>query len=168
MECVIDSSSLSWLEQTRHLDLLLRVYERIIASPGVLRQLESHYPTREFIEEHVTPLRLKERKTVRRLQRLSRRWQRKTGIQDIVDAEVFVAYRYFTEANEALYANKGAEEIFSHYGTIRDIAKLYELAESQGIFSRDDSIAYLHSFLAFRRPYREPYVRALLHSLGGL
>ncbi len=165
MECVIDTSSLSWLAGIGHLGLLERVYDLIIAPPGVLTQLKDHYQTKEFIQRKVTPLRFEEEREQRRFYRLSRRWKKKVDIEDIVDAEVFVAYRFFTEANEALYANKDAARRFSAYGRVRDIANLHEIAEKKGLFTREESIQYLHSLLQTKPPYRQKYVTQVLTKL---
>jgi len=163
MKCVADTSAISWLGRIDYLDLLNQLYEKIYAPEGVFRELESHKPVKEFLESHVIPITFKTEKERRRFDRLVKRWNKKVDLEDVADLEVFIGYKFFTDTNEALYANKDAKEKLSLYGIIRDIAKIYELAEEKRIFNKEDSIKYLENLL--KLDYRTPYIIDLLTKL---
>ncbi len=165
MDCVIDAGALSRIERINRLDLLSKVYSTIYAPPAVLMELEPHYPTKEFLKSRVIPITFKSEKERRRFDSLVRRWRKKVDLDDIADLEVFIGYKFFTNADEALYANKEAETKLSPYGKVRDICRLYELAEYQGIFSRKESIKYLESLLDLDPPYRPAIIKNLLENL---
>src|SRR3989344_4075413 len=158
MEYVIDTSSLSWIERIGKLDLLIQLYESIYAPPGVYRELSTHIPTKKFVEEHVKPITFRDEKERRKFDRLVKRWTKKVDLEDVTDIQVFVGYRYFSEANEALYANKRAEDKLIRYGNVRDIGRLFELAEAQNLFTRADTREFLECFLKLNCPYRPKYI----------
>lgn len=168
-ECIIDTSAISWMERIGKLDLLSQIYTGIYAPQGVLEQLKSHRPTLNFVKSYVKPVYFRNDKERKNFEKLIKRWSKKVELDDIVDLQVFISYKFFTNTNEVLYANKGAEENFSRYlesnEKIRDICQLYEIAEEKSIFTRDDSIAYLEAFLRIDRPYRPPLVKRLLSQL---
>ncbi|HIH51144.1 MAG TPA: hypothetical protein HA282_02255 [Nanoarchaeota archaeon] len=165
MKCVIDTSPPSWLEKVGRLELLTQIYSEIYAPPLVLKQLESHYPTREFIKSNVKPIIFSEIE-LKKFNKLVDRWFRKLNLDDKGEVEVFVAYRYFLDVEEMLFANKGAERAFRELGRVRDIYMIYELAEERGIFTRKDSIEYLESLLNSNPPYRSKEVNILLRELA--
>ncbi len=161
MKCVTNTAPISWLERIGRLELLTSVYSQICAPANVFAQLKEHYPTKDFVEAHLISLTLNDKQS-KRFKRLVRRWFNKLKLDDPAEVEVFIAYKFFLDVDEMLYANKDAEEKFSPHGAVRDIADLYELAEERGIFTRADSIEYLHTLLHARPPYRTPYVRSLV------
>jgi len=165
MECVADTSAISRLEKVGYLDLLSKIYERVYAPPRVFEELKPHKPTVEFVENVLIPVTFRSDKDRRRFDSLVRRWSKKVDSADIADIEVFVAYKFFTDADEALYANKGAQNKFSSYGKIRDIYELYELAEESKIFTREESVRFLESFLRLEKPYRPGLIKSLLEDL---
>jgi hypothetical protein len=164
MECVIDTSAVSWMGRIGELELLAKVYNRILAPPGVFEQLESHYATEEFVSQHIKPVRFFNEKEKRRFQRLLRRWKKKVPlVEDPVDIQVFIAHRFFTDTNEALYANSGAERNFKPYGNVRDIIYLFVPAENEKIFSKKDTLEFLDKF--YQNKYRRSVVKSLIKEL---
>ena len=164
MKCVINTSPPSWLEKVGRLELLAQVYSEIYAPPLVLKQLESHYPTKEFIKSNVKPIIFSEIE-LKKFNKLVDRWFRKLNLDDKGEVEVFVAYKYFLDVDEMLFANKDAEGKFRDHGKVRDILSIYELAEAKGLFTREDSYRYLESFLELNPPYRPSVVKRHLESL---
>ncbi len=165
MKCVTDTGPPSWLARIDYLDLLPKIYERIYAPPAVFRELEPHIATWEFMNTHVVPINFGSQRDRKRFEYLVNRWKKKVGLNDTADIEVFIGYKFFTDADEALYANNEAEEKLSHYGSVRDIYKLYELAEERGIFKTEDSINYLESLLNLDPPYRPKIIRESIEKL---
>ena len=165
MKCVADTSAISRLERIGYLDLLGKIYKRIYAPPRVFEELKFHKPTIKFVESTLIPIAFKTDRERKRFDSLVRRWSKKVELSDVADIEVFIAYKFFTDADEALYSNKGAQNKLSPYGKIRDIHELYELAEEEGIFSRKESIAFLESFLKLEKPYRPRIIKSLLENL---
>lgn len=166
MDCVIDTSAVSWIERIGRLDLLGQVYKKIYAPSKVIEELYNHIPTQKFIEERIDIVDFKNEKGKRRFDKLVKRWSRKIDFKDIADIEVFIAYKFFTDADEAVYANKNAEYKLSKYGRIRDIANIYELAQDKGIFNANESINYLKSFLILYPAYRPGFIKGLIRKLG--
>ena len=166
MECVADTSAISRLEKVGYLDLLSKIYERVYAPPRVFEELKPHKPTVEFVENVLIPVTFRSDKDRRRFDSLVRRWSKKVDLEDVADIEVFIGYKYFTDADEALYANKEAEAKLSPYGSVRDICRLYERAEERGIFTRKKSIDFLESFLNLEPPYRPIVIKNLLEGLA--
>jgi len=145
---VTNTSPISWLERVGRLDLLISVYDEIYAPPLVFNQLEPHYPTRDFVSQYLGPVVLSGRETTR-FSELVDKWFHRLNLDDKGEIEVFVAYRYFLDVDEMLFANKDAERTFRHYGNVRDIVDLYKLAERKNIFSREDSKQYIDDLLRF-------------------
>ena len=165
MRCVIDTSAASLLERIGYLEILSEIYDKIYAPPAVFMELEPHYQTKEFVKNNLAPIIFKTEKERRRFDSLVRRWSKKVNLEDMADIEVFVAYKFFTDADESLYANNEAEEKLYQYGNVRDIYKLYELAEERRIFKTEDSIKYLESLLNLNPPYRPKVIRVLIDKL---
>jgi len=166
MKCVIDTSAASLLERIGYLEILSEIYDKIYAPPAVFEELRPYHPTKEFVETILTPIIFKTDKDRRRFDSLVRRWSKKVDLEDVADIEVFIGYKYFTDADEALYANKEAEAKLSPYGSVRDICRLYERAEERGIFTRKKSIDFLESFLNLEPPYRPIVIKNLLEGLA--
>ncbi len=164
MKCVTNTSPLSWLGRIGRLGLLPELYDEIYAPTMVFKQLKDHDQTRDFVSNYVTPINLSD-KEKRRFNKVARRWHRKLGLDDIAEVEVFIAYQFFLNVDEMLFANKQAEEIFGAYGKVRDIADIPELAEELGKFTRNDSIRFLEELLRLNPPYRTPYVTEKLMRL---
>lgn len=164
MKCVTNTSPISWLERIGRLELLAQVYDEIYAPKIVFEQLAPHYPTRSFVKEHLKPLQI-DPKELEQFNDLSIEWLNRLNVDDVGEVAVFVAYRFFLDVDEMLYANKGAETAISPYGSVRDIANLYEVAEEKGIFTRADSIEFLEGFLRIKPPYGTLYVQHLLKKL---
>ena len=154
MRCVVDTSAVSWLGRIERLDLFREIYKTIYAPERVLEELEPHKSTKEFVSRNIIPITFNSEKEQRRFYSLVRRWSKKVSLEDIADIQVFIGYKFFTDADEALYANKEAEAKLSRYGNVRDIYSLYELAEERRIFTRKDSISYLESLLTLEPPYQ--------------
>jgi len=81
----------------------------------------------------------------------------------VADIEVLITHKFYSDADEMLFANKEAEVKLGRHGQVRDIANLYEIAEEKGMFARKDSLKYLNELLAvnFRRPYVQELIRKL-------
>lgn len=162
MDCAIDNSAVSWLAKLGYLHLLKTLYENIYAPPGVYRQCKDNKYFIEIKENILQPIKL-EKFNLKRFYKLARRWYRKLKLDDIVDAEVFIAHNFYDYGDEMLFANKDAEYKLGKYGNIRDIMFLYRLAEDYKIFNRNDSIKYLNSLIeiGFRTKIIKEHLRCL-------
>ncbi len=162
MKCVIDTSALSWLARVDYLWLLKEIYEGVYAPQIIFDELKPHNETRDFVENHLERIILSEHEE-KKLKLLADKWQRWTGSKDRGDIEVFVAYHFFSKADEMLFANEGAVNSFAIYGGARDIITLYELAEKKNIFSKKDAIEYLRKLENMK--YRTNFIPKLVESL---
>ncbi len=164
MKCVINTSPPSWIEKIGRLELLTQIYSEIYAPPLVLKQLEPHNPTREFLRNNIKPIIFSEIE-LEKFNKLVDRWFNKLRLNDRGEVEVFVAYKYFLNVDEMLFANKDAERKFKEYGNTRDISSLYELAESKGLYTKEDSRRFLEDLLNLVPPYRPKVIKKILESL---
>ncbi|HLD33468.1 MAG TPA: hypothetical protein VJB66_01995 [Candidatus Nanoarchaeia archaeon] len=158
MKCVVDTSPIVWLNKIGQFELLKDVYSTLYTTPGVKKQLDKTTVPVAFIDELVVPSDIKNYE--QRFAKLVRRWTRKLHHADVVDIEVLIAYKFFTEdADEMLFANKDAKAKFTQIvdAPVRDLTDLYEPAERLTLFSRSDSITYLEKLrdVGFRRTYIE-------------
>ena len=162
MRCVIDTSALSWMGRIKMLDLMPRLYDQIYAPPAVLDELIPHRETKKFEATHLIPIRFESLEQLIEFNQIVQETMAQVGSSDLADVEVAVAHKYYVHTDEALYANKDAENRLANYGPIRDIANLFELAEAKGIYTRKRSIKFLRKFLKKEHEYRTPYVESLL------
>jgi hypothetical protein len=164
MKAVLDTSPVIWLNKINSLDLLAQTYEGIYTTPEVKREIKT-FPaiSLDFIDQLNIPSDLMTDE--KRFNKLVRRWMRKLKLQDRADIEVLIAYKFFAgDADEMLFANKDAEFKLGPYGSVRDLANFYEVAESRSIFSRADSITYLEKLA--HEGYRRSYVLELIKDLS--
>lgn len=147
MKCVADTSAISWLGRVDYLWLLKESYEGVYAPESVFKELESHYQTKEFVKNNLEKIILTEQDNERFI---------------VLTDKVFISYYFFTDADEALYANCDAVNVFGAYGGTRDIIGLCRLAEQGGIFTRKESISYLQRLQEKR--FRPKHIQKLLES----
>ena len=159
MKCVIDSSALRWLEKINHIELLKDLYDILFIPFGVKQQIFNIPTLNKFIQNSVKIFEPQNREDYN--QRISELLN-KLNWKDPVDIEVLLTY-HKTNSNEMLFANKEAGRRFGAYGVVRDIAHLYNLAESKNIFNRDKSIEYLNKLI--RYDYRTKELRFLIDKL---
>lgn len=171
MKVVCNTSPIIWLRRVGRLDLLPKLYETIYTTPKVLEELTTFRVNEEFVRQY---LQIPPAVTgdLSRFHRLVKRSKRKLDLRDVADVEVFVTYSTFTDAEEMLFANKGAEtkigsrSIAGRTVRVRDISHLYVIAEEKKVFDREASINYLESLL--RINYRRPYIEEIRFKLGGV
>ena len=162
MKCVVDTSAVSWLVRIGYESLLKEIYDGILAPQIVFDQLKPHHQTKEFVENDLEKI-VSLEEDARKFEIILDKWQKWCGLRDRGDIEVFVAYCFFSDADEVLFANEGAINVFSVYGGVRDIVSLYRHAEQKSIFERNDTITYLKTLL--NNNYRTKYIPRLIESL---
>ena len=162
MKCVIDTSPVIWLRKIGMEDLPFQIYETCYTTPSVNKELRRLQVSDAYIDKLVVPESV--RREAKRFDKLTRRWKRRFESEDTADVEVFVTYKFYSDAGEMLFANKDAQEkIRRRKGIVRDLSHIFELAEEREIFSREQSKHYLQKLLSVE--FRIPYVQTLLARL---
>lgn len=152
MKAVVDTSAVIWLNKINRLELLTKLYGKLIATPAVFDELRYPVEVLKFANRYIAKLDL-----------LVGKYMSEFGWSDRADIEVFVTYRFFTKTDEMLFANKGAKERLSRYGQVRELFELYELAEKRGLFGRKDSIKFINDLMKVN--YRVPDLKILKRQL---
>ena len=172
----MNTSPLIWLDKIGESKLITQLYDTIYTTPSVQYELSTFYSLSQDAKEVISQLIIPQcvKSDLNRFNKLVKRKSRKLKFQDIADIQVLITYNLLLDnrnpdydlsliANEMLFANKGAETRLKPYGKIRDIAELYELAESKGIFNRNQSIEFLDRLLSL--DYRKKYIQKKLNEL---
>jgi predicted nucleic acid-binding protein len=133
MKGVINTGPLIKLAQIKRLNLLIELYDELVAPLKVKEELKYPIEAVNFLNEKVN-LRSVDKN-------LAKKWSKKLKIEE-ADVEVFLVYKD-TNADEMIFANKKAEKRIGKYGYVRDIIYIKNLAEEKGIFTRQDSKSYL-------------------------
>ncbi len=161
MKAIVDSSALIWLNKINRLELLKNLYDKLIAPPGVFDELIYPLEVLKFANRFVSKLDI--RGVENKYHKLVNEYMTKFKWYEMADVEVFVTYKFFSKADEMVFANKDAKERLGRYGKVRELAELYELAELRRVFNRKDSVKFLNDLINIG--YRLPYTKGLRKSL---
>lgn len=161
MKAVVDTSAVIWLNKINRLELLTKLYGKLIAPPAVFDELRYPVEVLKFANRYIAKLDLSD--IEQKYEKLVGKYMSEFGWSDRADIEVFVTYRFFTKTDEMLFANKGAKERLSRYGQVRELFELYELAEKRGLFGRKDSIKFINDLMKVN--YRVPDLKILKRQL---
>lgn len=161
MKAVVDTSVIIWLNKINRLELLSKLYDKLIAPPTVFDELRYPAEALKFANRYIVKLDLSE--IEQKYENLVRKYMTGFKWKDQTDIEVFVTYKFFSKTDEMLFANKGAKEKLSQYGNVRELAELYQLAENLKVFTRKDSLKFIDDLIKLE--YRVPFLKKLRKQL---
>lgn len=161
MKAVVDTSAVIWLNKINRLELLTKLYGKLIAPPAVFDELRYPVEVLKFANRYIVKLDLSG--IEQKYEKLVGKYMSEFGWSDRADIEVFVTYRFFTKTDGMLFANKGAKEMLGRYGQVRELFELYELAEKRGLFGRKYSIKFINDLMKVN--YRVPDLKILKRQL---
>jgi len=131
MKAVTDTGPLIILAKMDRLSLLMQLYGRLYAPTCVKKELIFPQKAIDFLDTYVE---------VRDVYP-DHQFVEAIGIEGC-DIGVYSLYREIG-ADEMLFVNKKAEYRLGRYGKVRDVMNLKDIAEEKGVFSKDDSRAFL-------------------------
>lgn len=149
MKTVVDTSAILGLYGIGRLELLNNLYDKLISPPGVFAQILYPKEVAEFMQKHVSNV-WKENIDMYNFDSLIGKYRKELNWEgkkkDPIDLQVYVTY-VLTNADEMLFANKGAKNRFGKHGNVRELADLYRLAEEKRLFNREKSISFIEALI---------------------